>query len=82
MDSNLKLKPDSDSDSTGINTRKRSIMEFSKSRPMQHVDRRELYTSLETRVAYLHSFLDFSSRMSLSSHGYLEMLTNDARRRH
>jgi hypothetical protein len=32
-------------------------------RPMQHIDRRELYTSLETRIQYLHSFLDFSSRM-------------------
>lgn len=32
-------------------------------RPMQHIDRRELYTNLETRVQYLHSFLDFSSRM-------------------
>jgi hypothetical protein len=31
-------------------------------RPMQHIDRRELYTSLETRIQYLHSFLDFSSR--------------------
>jgi hypothetical protein len=32
-------------------------------RPMMHFDRRELYTDLETRVRYLHSFLDFSSRM-------------------
>ncbi|KAK7190876.1 hypothetical protein DPSP01_007859 [Paraphaeosphaeria sporulosa] len=31
-------------------------------RPMMHFDRRELYTDLETRVRYLHSFLDFSSR--------------------
>ncbi|KAI1338785.1 Protoglobin-domain-containing protein [Xylariaceae sp. FL0016] len=31
-------------------------------RPMKHIDRRELYTNLETRVQYLHSFLDFSSR--------------------
>lgn len=29
---------------------------------MQHFDRRELYTNLETRIQYLHSFLDFSSR--------------------
>ncbi|KAL1612320.1 hypothetical protein SLS60_000546 [Paraconiothyrium brasiliense] len=29
---------------------------------MMHFDRRELYTDLETRVRYLHSFLDFSSR--------------------
>jgi hypothetical protein len=41
-------------------------MEFSKARPMQHIDRRDLYTSLETRVEYLHSFLDFSSRTSLT----------------
>jgi hypothetical protein len=47
-------------------------MEFSKTRPMQHIDRRDLYTSLETRVAYLHSFLDFSSRTSHvgMDHGY------------
>jgi hypothetical protein len=31
-------------------------------RPMQHINRRDLYTSLETRIEYLHSFLDFSSR--------------------
>ncbi|KAH7357632.1 Protoglobin-domain-containing protein [Pyrenochaeta sp. MPI-SDFR-AT-0127] len=31
-------------------------------RPMQHIDRRDLYTNLETRIQYLHSFLDFSSR--------------------
>ncbi|EOA92117.1 uncharacterized protein SETTUDRAFT_86139 [Exserohilum turcica Et28A] len=31
-------------------------------RPMQHIDRYELYTSLEARIQYLHSFLDFSSR--------------------
>ncbi|KAF2202456.1 hypothetical protein GQ43DRAFT_501624 [Delitschia confertaspora ATCC 74209] len=30
-------------------------------RPMQHIDRRDLYTNLETRIQYLHSFLDFSS---------------------
>lgn len=29
---------------------------------MQHIDRRDLYTNLETRIQYLHSFLDFSSR--------------------
>ncbi|KAL1854073.1 hypothetical protein VTK73DRAFT_8811 [Phialemonium thermophilum] len=34
----------------------------SRTRPMQHVDRRELYTNLESRIRYLHSFLDFSSR--------------------
>ncbi|KAI0402625.1 Protoglobin-domain-containing protein [Xylaria palmicola] len=31
-------------------------------RPMKHIDRKELYTNLETRIQYLHSFLDFSSR--------------------
>ncbi|KAH8726175.1 Protoglobin-domain-containing protein [Phaeosphaeriaceae sp. PMI808] len=31
-------------------------------RPMQHIDRKDLYTSLECRIQYLHSFLDFSSR--------------------
>ncbi|KAF2491140.1 hypothetical protein BU16DRAFT_530699 [Lophium mytilinum] len=30
-------------------------------RIMQHIDRKELYTNLETRIHYLHSFLDFSS---------------------
>ncbi|KAF2728881.1 hypothetical protein EJ04DRAFT_546575 [Polyplosphaeria fusca] len=30
-------------------------------RPMQHVDRKDLYTNLETRIQYLQSFLDFSS---------------------
>ena len=28
---------------------------------MRHIDRKEIYTSLEARVQYLHSFLDFSS---------------------
>lgn len=28
---------------------------------MQHISRKELYTNLEARVQYLHSFLDFSS---------------------
>lgn len=31
-------------------------------RPMKHVDRKDLYTDLESRIEYLHSFLDFSSR--------------------
>ncbi|KAH9901929.1 Protoglobin-domain-containing protein [Xylariomycetidae sp. FL2044] len=30
-------------------------------RPMKHIDRKDLYTNLETRILYLHSFLDFSS---------------------
>ncbi|KAK4197785.1 Protoglobin-domain-containing protein [Triangularia verruculosa] len=34
-------------------------MPASKNRPMQHIDRKSLYTSLEARVRYLHSFLDF-----------------------
>lgn len=34
---------------------------------MQHIDRRDLYTNLETRIQYLQSFLDFSSRMYLDS---------------
>lgn len=33
-------------------------------RPVQHIDRKELYTNLEARVRYLHSFLDFSSGTS------------------
>lgn len=36
-------------------------------RPMQHIDRRDLYTSLEARIQYLHSFLDFSSRKAHKS---------------
>ncbi|KAF2461343.1 Protoglobin-domain-containing protein [Lineolata rhizophorae] len=31
------------------------------SRRVQHIDRKDLYTSLEARIQYLHSFLDFSS---------------------
>ncbi|KAI0122930.1 Protoglobin-domain-containing protein [Xylariales sp. AK1849] len=30
-------------------------------RPMKHIDRRDLYTNLEARIQYLHTFLDFSS---------------------
>jgi hypothetical protein len=41
------------------------------SRPMKHIDREDLYTNLEARVQYLHSFLDFSSRMSYPK--YLEV---------
>lgn len=29
---------------------------------MQYISRHDLYTSLSARVAYLHAFLDFSSR--------------------
>ncbi|KAJ8061438.1 hypothetical protein OCU04_009258 [Sclerotinia nivalis] len=32
------------------------------SRARLHIDRKELYTDLEARIHYLHSFLDFSSR--------------------
>lgn len=28
-------------------------------RPIQHIDRKDLYTNLEARIQYLHSFLDF-----------------------
>lgn len=31
---------------------------------MQHIDRKALYTDLEARVAYLHSFLDFGQSTS------------------
>ena len=31
---------------------------------MQHVDRKELYTNLEARIRYLHSFLDFGTSKS------------------
>ncbi|OTA93993.1 hypothetical protein M434DRAFT_395208 [Hypoxylon sp. CO27-5] len=30
-------------------------------RPRQHIDRKDLYTNLESRIQYLHSFIDFSS---------------------
>lgn len=33
-------------------------------RHMNHIDREELYTDLEARIRYLHSFLDFSSSTS------------------
>ena len=29
--------------------------------PMMHIGREELYTDLEARIRYLHSFLDFST---------------------
>jgi len=34
----------------------------SSSRVTLHIDRKELYTDLEARIHYLHSFLDFSTR--------------------
>ncbi|KAH6666731.1 Protoglobin-domain-containing protein [Halenospora varia] len=32
------------------------------SRPIQHIGREDLYTDLESRIQYLHSFLDFSEK--------------------
>lgn len=40
-------------------------------RHMNHVDREELYTDLEARIRYLHSFLDFSSSAFSFSPTYL-----------
>ncbi|KAK3298814.1 Protoglobin-domain-containing protein [Chaetomium fimeti] len=34
-------------------------MSAARTQPMQHIDRKSLYTSLEARICYLHSFLDF-----------------------
>ena len=31
---------------------------------MQHIDRKSLYTNLEARIRYLHSFLDFGASAS------------------
>jgi hypothetical protein len=45
---------------------------MSGSRPMQHIDREQLYTNLESRIQYLHSFLDFGSKD-------VEALTNGAK---
>jgi len=28
---------------------------------MEHIDRKELYTSLSARIQYIHSFLEFSA---------------------
>ncbi|AEO65506.1 uncharacterized protein THITE_2154078 [Thermothielavioides terrestris NRRL 8126] len=36
-------------------------MSTARTRPMQHIDRKSLYTDLEARIRYLHSFLDFGS---------------------
>ncbi|GAB1311454.1 hypothetical protein MFIFM68171_01664 [Madurella fahalii] len=36
-------------------------MSTARTRPMQHIDRKSLYTNLEARVRYLHSFLDFGA---------------------
>ncbi len=32
---------------------------------MQHIDRKSLYTNLEARIRYLHSFLDFGASQFL-----------------
>ncbi|KAK3902456.1 Protoglobin-domain-containing protein [Staphylotrichum tortipilum] len=36
-------------------------MSTARTRPMQHIDRKALYTNLEARIRYLHSFLDFGA---------------------
>lgn len=33
--------------------------------PMKHIDRKELFTSLEARIAYLQSFLDFGDSIDI-----------------
>ncbi|KAI1434865.1 Protoglobin-domain-containing protein [Xylaria sp. CBS 124048] len=43
-------------------------------RNTRHIDRRELYTNLETRIQYLHSFLDFSSQALISGSKYIKSL--------
>ena len=35
---------------------------------MQHVDRKSLYTNLEARIRYLHSFLDFGAGPLIPTH--------------
>lgn len=34
---------------------------------MRHVDRKDIYTNLEARIQYLHTFLDFGSSEFLSA---------------
>ncbi|OHE91285.1 hypothetical protein CORC01_13400 [Colletotrichum orchidophilum] len=49
-------------------------------RHMNHIDREELYTDLEARIRYLHSFLDFSSSASsLYDQQDIEALINGAK---
>ncbi|KAL2262631.1 hypothetical protein VTK26DRAFT_666 [Humicola hyalothermophila] len=36
-------------------------MSTARTRPIQHIDRKSLYTDLEARIRYLHSFLDFGA---------------------
>lgn len=40
---------------------------------MQHIDRKALYTDLEARVEYLHSFLDFGQSTSTPPPGSPEL---------
>ncbi|KAK4153541.1 Protoglobin-domain-containing protein [Chaetomidium leptoderma] len=47
-------------------------MSTATTRPMQHIDRKSLYTSLEARIRYLHSFLDFGA-------GDIEALTSGSK---
>jgi hypothetical protein len=42
-------------------------MSTARTRPIQHIDRKSLYTNLESRVRYLHSFLDFGSSKSIKN---------------
>lgn len=47
---------------TGTNeTKAASCPMHSWPRAIQHIDRKDLYTNLEDRIHYLHTFLDFSS---------------------
>ncbi|KAL3421525.1 hypothetical protein PVAG01_07970 [Phlyctema vagabunda] len=36
--------------------------DMASTRPMKHIDRKELYTSLEARIEYIHDFLDFGPK--------------------
>jgi hypothetical protein len=40
-------------------------MSTARTRPIQHIDRKSLYTNLESRIRYLHSFLDFGASTCL-----------------
>ena len=42
-------------------------------RPMRHVDRKDLYTNLEARIQYLHTFLDFGSSKAPRSYSCLPL---------
>lgn len=47
------------------------------SRPIKHIEREDLYTNLEARVQYLHSFLDFSSRKSILRNSQEDLVLTD-----